>query len=422
MKHRTSIAAALLLLMFLLSNTCTAYAAENLTLKRTAVALGLGEKAACIQFNNSRIHPTDCTYRSADTSVLAVSKSGVVTAKKIGTAKVTVRYRRQTAACTVTVKAAPTKLAVKGGDVVIQKGANNHKIKLQFARGTAAYTVTYKTRDSAIATVNKQGYITGKANGKTQLTVRTYNGVTAQITVRVQNKALPLNANAAQLALDHNHVTQVVYGKSVQNRNLEGYIITPTNGKYKKTLFIDFAIHGFEDDYARDGQRLTAIANHLIAHFASHPEELGNYRLVIVPCANPDGAIAGKNAQRSGKNAFGRCTAAHIDINRDFGPFKGKETRALRDFILRSKPNVYINAHGWLNETLGTKKLCQIVNRTLHLNKMKDGVYAANEGYAIGWVHKKLNIPCCLLEYKAPNALRTKDNVRMIREIIKAYA
>lgn len=40
MKHRTSIAAALLLLMFLLSNTCTAYAAENLTLKRTAVALG----------------------------------------------------------------------------------------------------------------------------------------------------------------------------------------------------------------------------------------------------------------------------------------------------------------------------------------------------------------------------------------------
>ena len=228
----------------------------------------------------------------------------------------------------------------------------------------AAYTVTYKTRDSAIATVTRQGYITGKANGKTQLTVRTYNGVTAQITVRVQNKALPLNANAAQLALDHNHVTQVVYGKSVQNRNLEGYIITPANGKYKKTLFIDFAIHGFEDDYARDGQRLTTIANHLIAHFASHPEELGNYRLVIVPCANPDGAIAGKNAQRSGKNAFGRCTAAHIDINRDFGPFKGKETRALRDFILRSKPHVYINAHGWLNETLGTKKLCQIVNRT----------------------------------------------------------
>ena len=160
----------------------------------------------------------------------------------------------------------------------------------------------------------------------------------------------------------------------------------------------------------------------MIAHFASHPKELGNYRLVIVPCANPDGAIAGKNAQRSGKNAFGRCTAAHIDINRDFGPFKGKETRALRDFILRSKPNVYINAHGWLNETLGTKKLCQIVNRTLHLNKMKGGVYAANEGYAIGWVHKKLNIPCCLLEYKAPNALHTKDNVRMIREIIKAYA
>ena len=111
----------------------------------------------------------------------------------------------------------------------------------------------------------------------------------------------------------------------------------PGKRQVQKTLFIDFAIHGFEDDYARDGRRLTTIANHLIAHFASHPEELGNYRLVIVPCANPDGAIAGKNAQRSGKNAFGRRTAAHIDINRDFGPFKGKETRALRDFILRKE-------------------------------------------------------------------------------------
>lgn len=500
MRTRTITLAALLLLALLLGSTATAYGAQNLELKRTYATLGLKEKAACIQLADASVSPTACTYKPADKKILSVSKSGVVTAKRVGKTTVTVSYggkkatvtvrvkaaakavkltetaltlgvgenfdidskvtdgasyqrtftstdnrvatvrgsiiralqpgkttiqvrtfNGKTAACTVTVKPAPAEMQIKGGDTVIQKGANNHKVRIQLNTGAAAKMITYKIQNTSIATVSSNGYITGKAKGTTVLTVRTYNGLEDQITVRVQDKALSLNANAAQLALDYANVSQIIYGQSVQKRNLEGYIVTPADGKYKKTLFIDFAVHGFEDAYAKDGKKLTALANQLIAYFAAHPDELGNYRLVIVPCANPDGTIAGKNNKRACKSAFGRCTAKHIDMNRDFGPFKAKETRALRDFILDSKPNLYINAHGWLNETLGTKKLCKIVNRSLNLKKMKDGVYAADSGYAIGWVHKKLNIPCCLLEYKSPKALSKSANVRMIKEIIKAY-
>lgn len=81
---------------------------------------------------------------------------------------------------------------------------------------------------------------------------------------------------------------------------------------------MDFAIHGFEDEYYRDGQVLVNEANVLIDYFVNHIKELKNYTLVIVPCANPDGVIAGTNNQRACNTAFGRCTANHIDINRDW--------------------------------------------------------------------------------------------------------
>ena len=41
--------------------------------------------------------------------------------------------------------------------------------------------------------------------------------------------------------------------------------------------------------------------------------------MVVVPCANPDGTISGKNNYRAEiKGAFGRCTYKGKDMNRDF--------------------------------------------------------------------------------------------------------
>ena len=221
--------------------------------------------------------------------------------------------------------------------------------------------------------MDSNGYITGRKRGKTTVTVKTYNGLTATQNITVNDDSLSLNVNSTQIALDNKNVKKVKYGTSVQGRNLEAFIINGSdhnslnqeckikanssvnirsgpgtsygivssvkngtkvtriaksvkkaNGytwdkivlsnkkegyiasKYlvlvkdntpvKKTLFMDFAIHGFEDEYYRDGQVLVNEANVLIDYFVNHIKELKNYTLVIVPCANPDGVIADRKS------------------------------------------------------------------------------------------------------------------------------
>lgn len=394
-------------------------AAKKITLSETSLTLGVGESFD-VDSSVKEGASYSRAYSTADKAVATV-KDSIIKAVAVGQTKITVKtFNGKKATCTVTVKEAPTSISITNKNNVVQKGSNNHKIKIKLSKNAASKKITYKIADKSIATIDSKGYVTGKKKGKTKVTVTAYNGVKAEQTIQVKDNSLSLNVNSTQIALDNARVEKIIYGKSVQKRNLEGFIITPEKG-YKKTLFIDFAVHGFEDSYYRDGKKLTELANALIKYFASHSDELKNYRLVIVPCANPDGTIAGKNNYRACSSAFGRCTAKHVDMNRDFGPFKGLETRKLRDFILDCDPNIYINAHGWLNETFGTKKLCNIIDKSLGLGPVNSGVYAANQGYAIGWVHNRLNIPCCLLEYKSAKSLSVSKNIKMIKEIIKQY-
>lgn len=394
-------------------------APKKVTLTQTKLTLGVGESFDI----DSKVQGGYSYLRQYSTSNknVATAYGSIIKAKKVGTAVITVKtYNGKKATCKVTVKKAPTKISITNNNNVIQKGANNHKVTVKLSSGSASHKISYKISDKSIATVNSKGYITGKKKGKTKLTVTTYNGKKAVETITVKDNSLSLNVNSTQIALDNPRVKHVVYGKSAQKRNLDAYIITPAGG-YKKTIFIDFAVHGFEDSYSRDGKQLTKLANNLISYFASHSSELKNYRLVIVPCANPDGTLAGKNNKRACGSAFGRCTAKHIDMNRDFRAFKAVESRKLRDFIVDCKPKIYINGHGWLNETYGTTKLCKIIDKNVGLGAVNGGQYCYSQGYIIGWVHNKYNIPCCLLEYKSPKSLSTTKNVKMIKEVIKAY-
>lgn len=208
------------------------------------------------------------------------------------------------------------------------------------------------------------------------------------------------------------------YGTSYQGRDLTAYIFNPTASK---TIFADFAVHGFEDDYYRDGKVLVDCANKLVEYYDSHLSELNGYRLVLVPCANPDGTYAGTNNQRACSTAFGRCTADHIDINRDFysGGFKAKESRALRDLIKKYKPTYYLNFHGWEDSTLGDSTIGKIFREELSLTTNKDGRYGTDSGYIIGWVKNNVGSKACLVEFKSPSTVDYKKVIKGFARLVK---
>lgn len=472
-------------------------APTSVKLNITSASIGIGEKSVDLDSSVTGGYSKQRKYTSSDSKVAKVNSSGIVTGVKVGTATITcTTYNNKKATCKITVGKEPTSIKITNANSVIQKNSKNHKLTYSLSSGAYSYKIEYSIKDKSIATIDSNGYITGKKNGKTTVTVKTYNGLTATQNLTVKDDSLSLNVNSTQIALDNKNVQKVKYGTSVQGRNLEAFIISDSatdsslnqeckikvsgsvnvrsgpgtsystvsslkNGTKvtriekavkkangytwdkivlsnkktgyiatnylvlvkdktvtKKTLFIDFAIHGFEDEYYRDGQVLVKEANALIEYFANHISELKNYKLVIVPCANPDGTIAGKNNQRACNTAFGRCTAKHIDMNRDWVSFKATETKKLKDFIVKTKPDFYLNMHGWLNETLGDSNLNTIINKELGLSKQLNNTYPLD--YAIGWVHKNLKIPATLVEYKSSSSVSTSKDISMIKAIINS--
>ena len=207
-----------------------------------------------------------------------------------------------------------------------------------------------------------------------------------------------------------------VYGKSYQGRELYAYIFNDTQYA-TKTLFIDFAVHGFEDEYYRDGQVLVDCALKIAGYYMNDCSELGEYRLVLVPCANPDGTYAGVNNLRACSTAFGRCTAAHIDMNRDFGTFAAQESRYLRDLIKKYSPDVYVNCHGWLDMVLGNTEVGSIFVNEYNLTTKKYGSYGLSQGYIIGWVKENIGAKSVLLEYKNSSSTDYKKMIKCINKI-----
>ena len=360
-------------------------------------------------------------FKSSDNSVLTVDDKGVVTAKKIGTAKITyTAYTGESKSVTITVKKMPSAISISASQKSLTEGQT---FDMNGRVDSSAYqtTVFYASTNKNVATVTTSGKVTAVGEGKAVIVAYTDNGLETTCIVYVYGKnSISLNQSATKISMDYSNVTKVVYGKSVMGKNLEAFVIDG-GGNNSRTIFCTFAVHGFEDAYSKDGKVLVSAGNYAVEYFAKNPDLLYNYRLVIVPCANPDGTIDGVNNQRACSTAFGRCTAAHVDMNRDFisGSFKAQESRALRDLMYDYKMNIYIDFHGWLNTVLGDSTLVDIFRSTAGISRNQSGSYGTSQGYIIGWVRQNLGAKSALVEFKSPSSLK---NTSVVNGISKAVS
>ena len=230
------------------------------------------------------------------------------------------------------------------------------------------------------------------------------------------NCPISLNSQAQNISYSYANVHKEIYGDSVMGRDLEAYVIDGL-GYNNRTILCTFAVHGFEDWSYRDGQYLTQAANQVIEYLANNPYMLRDCRIVIVPCANPDGAIDGNNNSRSGRDAFGRCTANNVDINRDFIDFNGQETVGIRNLMWEYNPYIYLDFHGWYNEVLGDDFLVDAFRATNNLSKNKSGVFGYNKGYGIGYAKSQIGSYSALVELKSPDSV---DYVAIANGIAKS--
>ena len=167
---------------------------SGICLKEQKLILEAGKKKTL----TAMIMPKDATdpvleWSSTDPSIVTVSKSGRITAKKKGTAKIRVRAQSNpkiSATCKVIVRThTVSKIKLKETEKILDKGQS---VMIQIKKITPVSadikSVSYKSSNPKIATVSAKGKVIAKKFGKCTITVQAKDGSekTAHFTVKVR--------------------------------------------------------------------------------------------------------------------------------------------------------------------------------------------------------------------------------------------
>ena len=174
--------------------TVVTVAPTKITLNATSVPLQLKKSTSVIKVAKATL-PGDqiASWSTSNKKVVIVSKSGKITAKKVGTAVVRITMKSgATAKCKVKVQKAAvklTKIAVnsKKVNLNLKKGPKTYKLTATKAPITVVNKVTFTTSNKKVAVVSKSGKITAKKAGKAVITVKCAKKV-QKVTVVVKAK------------------------------------------------------------------------------------------------------------------------------------------------------------------------------------------------------------------------------------------
>lgn len=183
----------------------TKYGATSVKLNRSTLTLGVGEKYGLIKTVSPSSANQACKWYSSNSSIASVDSSGKVTAKKSGWANITVKTSNgKTATCKVTVKPAPTSVKVNPANLTLGKG-ETYTISESTNSGSYAWGFSWSSSNTSVATVKKgstnKATVTAKGVGTATITIKTYNGKTAQCKVTVKNAPSSVKTTPASVTL-----------------------------------------------------------------------------------------------------------------------------------------------------------------------------------------------------------------------------
>jgi uncharacterized protein YjdB len=132
------------------------------------------------------------SWKSSNSKIASVNTYGKVTAKKSGTATITAKIKNAEASCKVTVN--KTQISISKVSASIERGET-----LQLSTTTTNNSVvTWKSSKKSIATIDKNGNVTGIKPGETTITA-TADGSNATCKIKVKTPTIKLNKTSIKL-------------------------------------------------------------------------------------------------------------------------------------------------------------------------------------------------------------------------------
>ncbi|MCX4316105.1 MAG: Ig-like domain-containing protein [Lachnospiraceae bacterium] len=193
----------------------------SIKLNKSSYKLGLGKKfTLTAKVQNSAATNQTVTWKSSNPKVCSVSKKGVITGLKLGTATITAYAKdgsEAEASCEVRVVRQATSLTLNRGLLNMVVG-DNATLKAKIKPSNATYkTPNYTSSDSKIAIVDTNGRVTAIAAGTCNITAKAKDssGLKAVCVVIVR----PVVASTA-ITLNPTQVTMGVGGSETINYSL----------------------------------------------------------------------------------------------------------------------------------------------------------------------------------------------------------
>ena len=180
---------------------------KSLSLNKTKKTLNKGSTYQLkATINPSNASNKGVTWKSTNSSIATVSSSGLVTAKKNGTAKIicTSNDGKYTAVCKITVKTKVNGVSLDRTKTTVYVGGRKQLTATISPKGASNKNVKWRSSDKSVATVSSDGKITGKAPGSAVITCTTEDGAykaSCVVAVKkyVKAKSVKLNKSSKTL-------------------------------------------------------------------------------------------------------------------------------------------------------------------------------------------------------------------------------
>lgn len=161
-------------------------APDSIALNKSEIVIAKGNKETLTATLSPSNSATFCSWSSSDQTVASVSSIGVVTAKKAGTAVITVKTSNgKTAACTVKVGVLPTKVTLDYQKIFMDF-EDVYILKPTAYPSNAVTSYRWSSSDEEVVKVDETGRIIPIGLGTAKIVVITDNQKAAYCTVTVQ--------------------------------------------------------------------------------------------------------------------------------------------------------------------------------------------------------------------------------------------
>lgn len=160
-------------------------ATKKIHLKKTSVTVTYGStyQQKLINKSGKEIKATSVTWKSKDTKIAKINKSGKITTVKAGTVKMTAKYKGKTYTFTVKVKN-PT---LRAKSKTLKCGATyTQKLLNVSGKAISSSNIKFTTSNSKVATVSSKGVVKAKTAGTVTITAK-YKGKKFKSTIKVNH-------------------------------------------------------------------------------------------------------------------------------------------------------------------------------------------------------------------------------------------